>query len=99
MVSVRVRADHQDSQLMITIEDWLAITWLAKMIDVLDAATISLITILIIYFLQRGRTGFRRTESMINRLILWTISTGLLTCICAIITLIFVRVLGLLLND
>lgn len=76
---------------MLSVEEWLTIAWLAKMVDAFDAATSTLITILVIFFLQRSRTGFRRTESMINRLVIWTINTGLLTSICAIVALIFVR--------
>ena len=43
-----------------------------------------------IFFLWRSRTGFERTETMINRLIMWSISTGLLTSLAAILALIFV---------
>lgn len=73
-----------------TSAEWLSITWLSKMVNSFDAATSVIIALLTIFFLQRNRTGFHKTESMINRLIVWTMSTGLLTSICAILALIFV---------
>lgn len=74
------------------VEEWLTITWLAKTVDVLDAFTSLLLALLVIFYLQRSRTGFRKTESMINRLVLWSVNTGLLTSICAIFALIFVSI-------
>jgi len=49
-----------------------------------DAACDSFITLTLVYYLHTSRTGFKRTESLINRLITWTINTGLLTSIFAI---------------
>ncbi|EJD05289.1 uncharacterized protein FOMMEDRAFT_27450 [Fomitiporia mediterranea MF3/22] len=43
----------------------------------------------LIYYLQRSRTGFRKTETMVNRLTILTVNTGLSTSIVATLTLIF----------
>lgn len=79
------------SRPMTSAEEWLTVTWLAKTVTALDAASGVLLAGLVIFLLHRNRTGFRRTESMINRLIVLTMNTGLLTSICAVMTLIFVR--------
>lgn len=75
---------------MTSAEQWLTVTWLAKTVAALDASSGVLLAGLVIFLLHINRTGFRRTESMINRLIVLTINTGLLTSICAVLTLIFV---------
>ncbi|KAI9460427.1 hypothetical protein HD554DRAFT_2028738 [Boletus coccyginus] len=49
--------------------------------DVLIAASLCIL-------LQRSRTGFRRSDSLINKLMLFSINTGLLTSICAIASLV-----------
>jgi hypothetical protein len=52
------------------------------------ASDLSVATVLII-LLRKQRTGFKSTEYMINRLILFTLNTGLLCAACAVLTLIF----------
>ncbi|KAI9460431.1 hypothetical protein HD554DRAFT_1586577 [Boletus coccyginus] len=47
-----------------------------------------LITAFLCTLLQRSRTGFRRSNILINNLTMYTINTGLLTSICAIASLI-----------
>ncbi|KAI9460056.1 hypothetical protein HD554DRAFT_2323905 [Boletus coccyginus] len=47
-----------------------------------------LIAALLCTLLQRSRTGFRRSDTMINKLIIFSINTGLLTSICAVASLI-----------
>lgn len=47
----------------------------------------------LVLLLNRSRTGFKPTESVINRLILFTIQTGLLTSTCMVFSLAFVRIL------
>lgn len=44
----------------------------------------------LIFYLNRSRTGFKRTETMVNRLIIFTINTGLSTSVVATLTLLFV---------
>lgn len=44
------------------------------------------------YLLYRERNGsFKRTNSMINRLMVLTINTGLATAVCTLLLIIFVR--------
>ncbi|KAM5544782.1 hypothetical protein V8D89_001680 [Ganoderma adspersum] len=47
------------------------------------------------YILHSCRTGLKRTDGLINRLIMYTISTGLLTTIFNILSAILIRVLGI----
>ncbi|KIK56233.1 hypothetical protein GYMLUDRAFT_62092 [Collybiopsis luxurians FD-317 M1] len=65
---------------------WTLITALA-----LVAACDVLIAISLCYYLNASRTGFYRsgsTETLIDRLILWTVSTGLLTSVFAVAKLV-----------
>jgi len=57
-------------------------------INALAAAGDVLIALVLCTMLQRSRTGFRRTDTMINKLMLFTINTGLLTSLCAVASLI-----------
>lgn len=63
----------------------------SRSINVLGVASDVAIAVTLIFLLQRSRTGFKRSETIINRLILFTINTGLLTSMCAIMSLISVR--------
>ncbi|KAG2108958.1 uncharacterized protein F5147DRAFT_693500 [Suillus discolor] len=51
-----------------------------------------LIAVLLCTFLQRSRTGFRRSDTMINKLMLFTINTGLITSVCAMMSFISIVV-------
>jgi len=44
-------------------------------------------TLIFSIFLASRRSGFSRTSQVIDRLILWTIETGLLSCMCAVTTI------------
>ncbi|KIK80895.1 hypothetical protein PAXRUDRAFT_833247 [Paxillus rubicundulus Ve08.2h10] len=55
---------------------------------VLAAIADSLIAIVLCYHLRKCRSGMRRTEHIINRLLLYTINTGALAALFAIITMI-----------
>ncbi|KAJ2912212.1 hypothetical protein MD484_g8205, partial [Candolleomyces efflorescens] len=52
------------------------------------------ITGALFFFLHRSRTGFKRSDTMISRLILFTVSTGFLTSLCAIGSLVSILVWG-----
>ncbi|KAG1857209.1 hypothetical protein C8R48DRAFT_717539 [Suillus tomentosus] len=65
---------------------------LSMSINAIAAAGDILIAVLLCTFLQRSRTGFRRSETMIKKLMLFTINTGLLTSICAMMSLISIAV-------
>ncbi|KAJ3928235.1 MAG: hypothetical protein NXY57DRAFT_1041793 [Lentinula lateritia] len=47
-----------------------------------------LIASILTYLLQRCKTGFKRTNTMINKLIILAINTGVITSLCAISSLI-----------
>lgn len=61
---------------------------LSIVVNVLAAAGDVLIAGSLCYLLHSSRTGFQRSDSMINRLILFTVNTGLLTSLCALASLI-----------
>ncbi|KAL1939521.1 hypothetical protein VTO73DRAFT_9832 [Trametes versicolor] len=48
-----------------------------------------ILTTVLIYVLHRSRTGFKGTDNMIDRLILYSVSTGLLTGVFDLLTVIF----------
>lgn len=56
----------------------------------MGAVTDTCIAAALCVLLQRGRTGFRRSDTLINRLILFTINAGLATSVFAVLGLVFV---------
>ncbi len=46
----------------------------------------------LVYLLRKSRTGFKRTETLVNRLIMFSINTGLITSMCAIMALVSVSI-------
>lgn len=65
----------------------ITVNALAAAGDVLIAATLCIL-------LHRSRTGFHRSDTMINRLILFSVNTGFLTSLCAVASLISITVAG-----
>ncbi|KAK0215092.1 hypothetical protein IW262DRAFT_263373 [Armillaria fumosa] len=59
----------------------ISVNALAAAGDVLIAGTLCLL-------LHRSRTGFKKSDTMINKLILFAVNTGLLTSLCAVASLI-----------
>ncbi len=49
------------------------------------------ITVALTILLNASRTGYERSETVINKLIVFTINTGLLTSLCAVMSLVTVR--------
>ncbi|GAV99376.1 hypothetical protein LENED_000830 [Lentinula edodes] len=49
------------------------------------------ITFLMIFLLQRSKTGFKNTTDVLNRLIVFTFNTGIPTSLCSIVTLILLE--------
>ncbi|KIY63683.1 hypothetical protein CYLTODRAFT_129969 [Cylindrobasidium torrendii FP15055 ss-10] len=49
------------------------------------------ITIIMVAFLERSKTGFRKSNAMINRLIFFVFNTGIPTTICAILSVALVQ--------
>ena len=52
------------------------------------AATDTLIAVVLIYLLLKQRTDFKKTNGIINRLIIYTVGTGLVTAVWCIVGLI-----------
>ncbi|TFK24550.1 hypothetical protein FA15DRAFT_704533 [Coprinopsis marcescibilis] len=65
----------------------IAVNALAAAGDVLIAVTLCII-------LHFSRTGFSKSDTMINKLILFSVNTGMLTSICAVGSLISITVAG-----
>lgn len=63
---------------------------LSMSVNAVAAAGDVLITVFLCSFLQRSRTGFHQSDNLINRLMLFSINTGLLTSICAVMSLVSV---------
>ncbi|KAF9513486.1 hypothetical protein BS47DRAFT_971241 [Hydnum rufescens UP504] len=65
---------------------WLVVSWLTVQAtaDIVIATSMCLL-------LRRRRTGFQKTDSVINRMVLYTISTGLITSVLSCFLLVVVR--------
>ncbi|KAG1756053.1 hypothetical protein EDB19DRAFT_1957732 [Suillus lakei] len=61
---------------------------LSMSVNAVAAAGDILIAAFLCIFLQRSRTGFRKSDTLIHKLMLFSINTGLLTSICAVMSLI-----------
>jgi len=59
----------------------ITINALSTTIDILIASSLCIL-------LQRARTGFKKTDTVINRLIVFVVNTGMLTTLCATASLI-----------
>ncbi|KAG9224285.1 hypothetical protein CCMSSC00406_0004784 [Pleurotus cornucopiae] len=57
-------------------------------VNALGAAGDVVIAFALCVLLHRSRTGFQRSDSMINKLIIFAVNTGVLTSLCAIASLI-----------
>ncbi|PAV15820.1 hypothetical protein PNOK_0867800 [Pyrrhoderma noxium] len=66
----------------------LEIKTLTRSINVISATADAVIAGVLVYLLRRSRTGYRRSERMIVRLIRFTVGTGAVTGFIAIICLI-----------
>ena len=61
---------------------------ITRIVNSITAVADSVIAISLVVLLHRTRSGFRRSDSTINRLIVFTINTGLVTSVCAILGLV-----------
>lgn len=61
---------------------------LAQTINVLNAVCDIMISIAMVYLLHKSRTGLKQSNTMINRLVIFVVNTGLLTSACATLALI-----------
>ncbi|KAH6904702.1 hypothetical protein BKA70DRAFT_1153901 [Coprinopsis sp. MPI-PUGE-AT-0042] len=71
-----------------TYRELLEITPLTITINALSTAVDILIAASLCWFLHRSRTGFKRSDTIITKLMVWIINTGMLTTICAVSSLI-----------
>ncbi|KAJ7067956.1 hypothetical protein C8F01DRAFT_1246510 [Mycena amicta] len=63
---------------------------LSMTVNVLAAVSDLVIAMILVYYLRRSKTGFKKSDTMISKLIVFSVSTGLLTSVCAIGSLILV---------
>ncbi|KAF9066597.1 hypothetical protein BDP27DRAFT_1365568 [Rhodocollybia butyracea] len=66
----------------------LELKGLSIAINALAAAADVLISGILSFLLQRSKTGFRGSDSMLNALTLYAVNTGMLTSLCAVASLI-----------
>ncbi|KAF9512070.1 hypothetical protein BS47DRAFT_1103796 [Hydnum rufescens UP504] len=62
---------------------WVAVSWLAT-----QAIADIVISTCMCILLRRRRTGFQKTDSVINRMVLYTINTGLATSVLSCVVLV-----------
>ncbi|KAJ7623593.1 hypothetical protein FB45DRAFT_926163 [Roridomyces roridus] len=73
---------------MTTFAELTTIKGLSLAINITGAATDVLIAAILCFLLLGSRTGFSRSDSMINKLVLFFVNTGLITSVFAIASLI-----------
>ncbi|KAJ7667665.1 hypothetical protein DFH06DRAFT_224399 [Mycena polygramma] len=67
---------------------------LSMSVNVLGAVSDFFIALTLVYYLRRSRTGFKKSDTMITKLIVFSVSTGLLTSVCAVASLVSIIVWG-----
>ncbi|TDL15203.1 hypothetical protein BD410DRAFT_778295 [Rickenella mellea] len=67
----------------------LKYSWIVRGVLVTDTIVDTINTLALCYYLSKGRTGFHKTDRMIDTIILWTVETGLTTTVAAVVMLIF----------
>ncbi|KIY70896.1 hypothetical protein CYLTODRAFT_160531 [Cylindrobasidium torrendii FP15055 ss-10] len=65
---------------------------LSQALNAIGAAGDILITVTLIYLLHRSKSGMRKSDAMVNSLILFALNTGLLTSLCALMSLIMILI-------
>ncbi|PPQ82478.1 hypothetical protein CVT26_012758 [Gymnopilus dilepis] len=87
-------SDIRDSLPMTTYEELAKLKSLSIIVNALAAAGDIVIAFSLCKLLHTSRTGMHRSNRMINRLILFTINTGLLTSFCALASLVSIIAAG-----
>ncbi|KAJ7228989.1 hypothetical protein GGX14DRAFT_692836 [Mycena pura] len=67
---------------------------LSMTVNVLGAVSDFVIAVILVFYLRRSRTGFKKSDTMITKLIVFSVSTGLLTSVCAIASLVSIIIWG-----
>lgn len=63
-----------------------------RAMNIIVLFTDTVIAVALIWLLWRRRSGFKKTESLIKKLVMFSIGTGLITGICAIIAFVSAQV-------
>ncbi|PFH45817.1 hypothetical protein AMATHDRAFT_71062 [Amanita thiersii Skay4041] len=77
-----------------TFTELARLKYLSILVNALAAAGDVLIAATLCVLLHRSRTGFHRSDTMINKLILFAVNTGCFTSLCAVASLISIVVAG-----
>ncbi|OSD08391.1 hypothetical protein PYCCODRAFT_1462629 [Trametes coccinea BRFM310] len=72
-----------------TYDDFGHWQWLVSVGSTMAVSADTLLTVVLIIVLRKSRTGIKRTDSMISRMILYSVNTGLLTGIFNLLTMVF----------
>ncbi|EPS95149.1 hypothetical protein FOMPIDRAFT_1025933 [Fomitopsis schrenkii] len=91
ILGVYYAAKGQETKLVITIAE---ITWASTASLACSIAGDAIITGAMCYYLHLSRSGIRRTDKLIDIMIVYCVNTGLLTTICAICTIILSEVVS-----
>jgi len=77
---------------MKTFMELLALKNLSMSTNIIAAVSAVLIAAILCFLLQRSRTGFKKSDGMITKLIVFSMNTGALTSVCAIGSMVSVIV-------
>jgi len=77
-----------DSLQLVTIVQLERLKGMAMTVDIMAAVLDLLLAVTLCYLLHKSRTGFKTTDTTITRVMLFTVNTGLMTSICATVTVI-----------
>ncbi|KAI0727621.1 hypothetical protein C8Q72DRAFT_886323 [Fomitopsis betulina] len=91
VLGVYYAAKGQETKLVITIAE---ITWASTASLACSIAGDAIITGAMCYYLHLSRSGLRRTDKLIDIMIVYCVNTGLLTTVCAICTIILSEVVS-----
>ncbi|TBU52530.1 hypothetical protein BD310DRAFT_970774 [Dichomitus squalens] len=84
MIALSVKA-YEGRQM----QDFLHLTWIVSAVYGLAMAIDSILTGTLIIYLLGSRTGTKRTDTMVQTLIVYTVNTGLVTSIVAMLSFVF----------
>ena len=71
-----------------TFDEIHTIYTIIRVINAVTAATDTIIAIVLVYLLYTTRSGLKSSDTMMNRIVAFTVNTGLATSVCAIAGLI-----------
>ncbi|KAI9068724.1 hypothetical protein FKP32DRAFT_1671966 [Trametes sanguinea] len=74
-------ASSAETFIKTTFKEYAHVTWIISVAYGMAAVADAILTTILICALRRCRTGMQRTDSLLDVLILYAISTGLLTCV------------------